>query len=96
MVKRSGAGVGRTLSMATVLTVLGLLSAGGAMAADKGNQSDNDAVAHSYCPSSTAPDVRKCGDTGSAGHEVGAVPHQHETPTEPEPTDAAPNGARRR
>jgi hypothetical protein len=45
MAKRSGAGVGHILSVTAVLVALGLMTTGGAMAADKGNQSRDDTVA---------------------------------------------------
>ena len=96
MAKRSGAGVGRILSVTAVLVALGLMTTGGATAADKGNQSQDDTVAHVYCPTEGALQVRKCGDTSEAGHEPHINTRQHETPTEPEPNGAAARGAKRR
>src|SRR5262249_44148006 len=96
MAKRSGAGVGRTLSVTAVLVALGLMTTGGAMAADKGSQPRDDTVAHVYCPTEGAPDVRKCGDSNERGHDLHVNARQHETPTEPEPNDAGARGAKRR
>ena len=97
MAKRSGAGVGHTLAVTAVLVALGLMTAGGAMAADKGNQSKDDTVSHVYCPTYGSPEVRKCGDSRDGGHELHVNQRERETPTGPEPNGAADaRGAKRR
>ena len=86
MAKRSGVKVVQISMIGASLAVVGLLMAGGAIAADKGHESTDGVVAHNYCPADDVQwDVRKCGDTGSAGHQQADVsrPHEPETPANP-------------
>ena len=86
MVERSGVKVTRISVICAALIVAALLMTGGAIAADKGHESTDGVVAHTYCPADDVQwDVRKCGDTGSTGRQQADVhrPREPETPANP-------------
>ncbi len=94
MVKRSGSGLRRAAVMAAVV-VGGMMTAmaDGAVAADKGRESDQYGTTAVNC--SVLQDwsyYRKCGDTGSE-HEPRAEAQRTRDPEPETPTDNEPVGA---
>ena len=95
MVKRSGVGLRRAAVMAAVVAGLGMVTvlADGAVAADKGRESDKYATTAQNC--AVLQDwsyYRKCGDTGSS-HEPRAESRRVREPEPETPTDNEPVGA---